>query len=447
MWPPYHSSSTRQQPRDRAIVRAVRVWILCGSVLLAGGRPATSLAQEQPHLQDRPLLQQLNRETQALYEEALSGLVRVELPTPKWANQAAQRNQLLKRWPNLRPDVKRQIERNVQGRAAHDRPGATQPARSDDRPDEPGADGQHEAIVVMPSPPGAEAAAPERVSGGRMEPRRHAEPGRPVEPARPVEPDGRMEPDGGPTNAFDPNNVGMLLDAKGHLLVPLYIEPETAGENPVRVAGGDGVVRQATFVGSDRQTNLTVLKLQPPGGDDAEFEGVAIRLGRDRPADGTLVLHVGLQDACGRLGVWTGADTDCGIVFSIDGTAAGIARYGQFLNGPACRLIADQIIRHGRVKRATLGVVISEIRQDDPLRRRVPVLGDRSAMLISQVVPGSPAKQAGLRAGDLLVSVSGEAVGDLPSLAAAIANCSGRTELQVVRRGKVLDAVVELKQE
>ena len=32
----------------------------------------------------------------------------------------------------------------------------------------------------------------------------------------------------------------------------------------------------------------------------------------------------------------------------------GIARYGQFLGGSACQLIADQIIRHGAVRRATL---------------------------------------------------------------------------------------------
>jgi hypothetical protein len=398
--------------------RAAAVFLLAGT-MLTHAAPAQQ-PQEPPaeRKSERPLLEQLNRETQALYEEAVGGLVRVELPTPPWASPIARRDELLKRWPNLRPEVKRQL-----GEAADaPPPPTTQPAEGEGRQDEAGG---ADTIVVVPARPDPPAVnVRQQVLGGRME-----------------------AGGAGAGGAFDPNNVGMIHDDDGHLLVPLYLESEAAGAGAIRVAGRDGVVREASFVGSDRQTNLTVLKLRPAPPGNAAAAGPAVRLGTERPADGALVLYVAPQDGSGRLGVWTGAATDFGIVFTTDGAAAGIARYGRFLNGPACRLIADQIIRFGKVKRATLGVVISEIRQDDALRRSVPALGSRAAMLISQVIPGSPADQAGLREGDLLLSLSGEAVGDIPSLAAAIASCDGSTRLQVLRGGKTVDAVVELKQE
>lgn len=392
-------------------------WTAVATMLTGLLLPGFSLAQveepDAPVQKTRPLLDQLNRETQALYEQAVSGLVRVELPTPQWADRSAQRDELLKRWPNLSPEVKRELGDSAA--ALTSRPADKAPAQEHEAADP-------DTIVVVPPPPAPSAVHIRQQLGGPM----------------------KMGPAAG---SFDPNNVGMILDAGGHLLVPLYFDSETAESGPIRVAGRDGVVREASFVGSDRQTNLTVLKLHSPGDGEPEPAFSAVQLGKDRPAEGSLVLFVAPQDGSSRLGVWTGAATDFGIVFTTDGAAAGIARYGRFLNGPACRLIADQIIRFGKVKRATLGVVISEIRQDDALRRQFPALGSRAAMLISQVIPGSPAENAGLREGDLLLSLSGEAVGDIPSLAAAIASCHGSTRVQVLRGGKVLDAVVELKQE
>lgn len=408
--------------RTAPATRTPAVVLLCAAALLLTGQPATTSAQEPPGAEPadkHPLLDQLNRETQSLYHQAVGGLVRVELPTPKWADPAAQREELLKRWPNLSADVKRELGgRQVPNTPPSEtQPSPTQPAE----PDDAGRD----TIVVVPP------AADPRSARTRQQ---HA-PGAPLE----------MGSAGG---RFAPNNIGMLLDEDGHLLVPLYMDARTAEEaGPIRIAGRDGVVREASFVGSDRQTNLTVLRLHAPAEGQAELAGSAVRLGRDRPAEGSLVLYVAPQDGSGRLGMWTGAATDFGIVFTTDGQAAGIARYGRFLNGPACKLIADQIIRFGKVKRATLGVVISEIRQDAALRRSTPALGNRAAMLISQVIPGSPAEQAGLQAGDLLLSLSGEPVGDIPSLAATIASCSGKTRVQLLREGKTIEAVVELKQE
>jgi S1-C subfamily serine protease len=257
------------------------------------------------------------------------------------------------------------------------------------------------------------------------------------------------------------------------VLVPLYVERESAGERPIRLIGPDGEAVEARYVGSDQQTNLTVLQLPRPadkpagravkaGGKDeaGEADGKKVeakvatpprpafrpvKLSKSKPDEGTLVLYLSPTDGSGRLGIWNANTRDYGVVVGVDGQVLGIARYGQFLSGSACQLIADQIIRHGAVKRATLGVIITQIDKDDPLRQQQPLLGERPAVRVDQVFKDSPAEKGGLRQGDVIMALAGESVSDIPSVAAAIAARSGKTELQVLREGQAIEVTVDLE--
>src|SRR4051812_32329394 len=58
-----------------------------------------------------PMLQQLNRETQSLYRDVQAGLVRVQLPTPKWIREAAAKEDPLRKWDKvIDPQVRARIE-------------------------------------------------------------------------------------------------------------------------------------------------------------------------------------------------------------------------------------------------------------------------------------------------------------------------------------------------
>jgi S1-C subfamily serine protease len=154
------------------------------------------------------------------------------------------------------------------------------------------------------------------------------------------------------------------------------------------------------------------------------------------------------QDGGGRLGMWTGVGKDYGVVFGVDGTCLGVARFGQFLSGRACRLIAQQIIRHGSVKRATLGVIVTHV-EDAAEQAPTPASQSgpgRPGLRVDQVMPGSPAEKAGIRVGDRVASLGGEPVRDIPSLAAAIAARSGPTTIELSRDGRAVTVTVELQQ-
>jgi S1-C subfamily serine protease len=277
----------------------------------------------------------------------------------------------------------------------------------------------------------------------------------------------------GANNAgFSPNNVGLLLDEQGHVLVPLYVERNELADQPIRLTSPGGELTTARFVGSDQQTNLTVLKLgtreapkpaAAPGGvppRDAQHAaaGKPLRLSTRKIEDGALVLYVATGDGSGRLGLWNGGTggvsqaptpRDFGIVVGIDGEVLGISRYGQFLSGSACQLIVNHLIRYGAVKRATLGVILAELEKDDALRQQQPsLLGDRPAVRVNQVMKGSPADKAGLRQGDLLLALAGDpdAVKNVPTIAAAIAAKNGQTPLRVLRGAEVIEVTVDLQQ-
>lgn len=376
------------------------------AAIVVVGLSTSVFAQEGSPPAKRPLLEELTRETQSLHRQVRRSVLRVQVPPPQWLDEVAAReaDNPLNKYKGLDPAVRRQLEQRARRAAS--------------------AEGEALARSADPGPPVQSASDAEvqlRGSASLIV----------VPPPAP-----QSVPATAP--AFAPNSVGVVLDEEGHLLVPLYLDRETAAEQPIRVSAPDGTLKEARFIGSDRQTNLTLLKMTQPA-------GAPVRLAEeDRPADGAIVLLVTPHDGACKLGLWTGEGHDYALTFSIDGSCAGVARFGQFLSGRACRLIASQIIRHGSVKRATLGVIVTQVPKPDgrPSSAVVP----SASMRVDQVIAGAPADKAGIRTGDFILALAGEPIADLPGLAAAIAARSGPTEITLIRDGQALTVTVELQQ-
>src|SRR5258706_860372 len=270
-----------------------------------------------------PMLEQLNRETQSLYRDVQGGLVRVQLPTPKWIRDAAAKDDPLRKWGNvIDPQVKAKIEQQrnevaQKGISKKLEPvivgPSTQPANSAQKVDVGGAwhvkSENNGEIILEPRNAGGSALVLHAGADGNA-------------PAANGNFAGPLHLKAIAGGSFAPNNIGLLISEEGHVLVPLFVERETIGNDPVQGMVADKQTT-ATFVGSDEKTNLTLLKLD-------HVVGKPIRIGMGRPMDGSLVMMLNPNNGSGRAQVWTGGERGFGVGVSMDGAGGGFQRFRQF---------------------------------------------------------------------------------------------------------------------
>ena len=77
----------------------------------SSARPAPGTPTTKP---SRPLLDQLNRETQELYRSLDGGVLRVQMPAPRWVNDLANRDNRWERY-KLDPEVRQQLSNQRRG--------------------------------------------------------------------------------------------------------------------------------------------------------------------------------------------------------------------------------------------------------------------------------------------------------------------------------------------
>ena len=103
----------------------------------------------------------------------------------------------------------------------------------------------------------------------------------------------------------------------------------------------------------------------------------------------------------------------------------------------------DDLKEHGRVARGWLGISMQPVDEDLALALG---LDEPNGALVAMVHDGTPAEDAGLRAGDLILQLASEPIGDSNALLHAVGSHrpGDRIELEVVRNGKTKTMVVTL---
>ena len=199
---------------------------------------------------------------------------------------------------------------------------------------------------------------------------------------------------------------------------------EVVGRDPlsdlavVRAAGTDLAAAPLGDAARLRVGQLVVAIGNPLGFGGSVTAGVVSALGRSLAArDGQasrLVENVIQTDAALNPGNSGGALADIrGRVVGINTAVAGIGLGLAVPIDAATRLIIAALMRDGRVRRAYLGIVGGTRRLPAPLAERI---GRPAGLEVVQLLDGSPAAAAGVRAGDLIVSLDGRpiaGVGDL----------------------------------
>jgi S1-C subfamily serine protease len=233
----------------------------------------------------------------------------------------------------------------------------------------------------------------------------------------------------------------------------------------------NGVSSAFDVVGADPLADLAVLRLHETGvppatlGDADDLRigqlvvavgnplglagsvtaGVVSALGRSLPVrDGRhvrLIDDVIQTDAALNPGNSGGALADStGKVVGINTAVAGIGLGLAVPVNSTTRLIISELMSTGKVRRAWLGVAGTPVALPQPLADRV---GQRKGLRLVEVVPGSPAGQAGLFVGDVMLTAGTRpilGVQDVQRLMLGPA-IGRRLQITVLRKAALVDVV------
>ena len=258
----------------------------------------------------------------------------------------------------------------------------------------------------------------------------------------------------------------VAITPDGYLLTSAHVV--AAADGHVRAAFSDGRELRTEVVGADPLSDLAVVRTHdgeliaaalgdadslrvgqlvvaigsPMGLAGTVTAGVVSALGRSLPtrsgSAGRLVENVIQTDAALNPGNSGGALADG--LSRVVGVNTAVAGVGLGLAVPindATRKIISALMKEGRVRRAYIGIVGGS----RPLPPKIASRLDRDKGIeIVEVVSGSPAAHAGLRAEDLIFEVDGEPMGDVGDLQRLmVAERIGQgVEVRVVRDGDFL---------
>jgi S1-C subfamily serine protease len=249
----------------------------------------------------------------------------------------------------------------------------------------------------------------------------------------------------------DGNGSGVVYRADGHIITNQHV---VARADRLEVVFSDGARAPARVVGQDEVTDLAVIKVDRDGlpavriGDSTELTvgELAVAIGSPFGLEGSVT--AGVVSALNRpitvparggrrLSLPNVIQTDApinpgnsgGALVGGDGRLIGI-NSAILTAGPAANAgvgfaipvntavdIADELIERGRVVHPFLGISGDNLNREQSAR-----LGVEKGAYIAEVLPGTPAADAGLRVDDVIVALEGEPVESMEALIIAVRN-------------------------
>jgi len=271
-------------------------------------------------------------------------------------------------------------------------------------------------------------------------------------------------PEQGPRQRqFQSAGSGVVVDAKQGLIVTNAHVVENATE--ITVTTIEGRDYKATVVGADSASDVAVVKVKDaklseiPLGDSNKAEVGDFVLAIGNPFGLQHTVTYGIVSALGRSGINPDGYEDfiqtdasinpgnsggalinlrgelIGVNSAILSRSGGNIGIGFAIPSNMVRSVMDQLVKYGEVKRGILGVNIQTVTPD--LADKLGA-ADLAGAFVQQVVEGSAADKAGIKAGDVITAVNGQPVRSAAELRNRIGlmRIGESVDLGLVRDGK-----------
>jgi serine protease DegQ len=263
---------------------------------------------------------------------------------------------------------------------------------------------------------------------------------------------------------------GVIVSSGGYILTNNHVV-EAADEIEVALPSGKKML--ARVVGSDPDTDLAVLRVDASDLPTITFgSSETLRVGDvvlaiGNPLGVGQTVTSGIVSALGRVGLGInnfenfiqtdaainpgnsgGALVDAqgnlvGINSAILSRTGGSMGIGFAIPVSTARMVLEQIVKTGAVTRGWVGAALQPI---TPELVETAGLGTETGVFIAQVLPGGPAAEAGVKRGDVLVAVDGQAVTNPAEALNRIAALApgARARLTLRRKAETIEAEVTI---
>ncbi len=249
---------------------------------------------------------------------------------------------------------------------------------------------------------------------------------------------------------------GFVFDDSGHIVTNNHV---VENASKIMVTFSDGVETQAKIVGTDPQTDIAVIKVDSvsyrpiPRGVSGKLKVGELVMAVGSPFSLEQSVTTGIISATDRNGLHISEyesflQTDAAInpgnsggpLVNMDGQVVGVnsaivARgggndgVGLAIPIDLAGLIADNLIKNGKVSRARVGIVL------DPLipamARQLGLDSKIKGVVVAEVMKGTPAEKAGLKSGDVITGFDGKPVVSRPAFRLTVASSEPGREFKL----------------